>query len=83
MILLLHRQANERSGAFMDHSGHLRDMRTGSILSGDDDAEEEEEFEEESADVADASLGTVTSLLFSPHNRAHALLVFSFWVLFL
>ncbi|KAG8876810.1 hypothetical protein FRB98_007023 [Tulasnella sp. 332] len=32
MIVALHRAANERSGAFMDHSGTLRDVRTGKAL---------------------------------------------------
>ncbi|KAF8332392.1 acyltransferase ChoActase/COT/CPT [Cantharellus anzutake] len=54
LVNMIYRQANERSGAFVDHSGNLIDARTGSALvvpvelpeEGEDDgaaAEEEEE----------------------------------------
>ncbi|KAG8708043.1 hypothetical protein FRC08_000137 [Ceratobasidium sp. 394] len=32
MVLQIHRQANERSEAFVDHSGVLRDSRTGKMI---------------------------------------------------
>jgi len=43
MVILNHRQANERAGAFMDHSGVLRDVRTGSAIVGDDIDEDDED----------------------------------------
>jgi carnitine O-acetyltransferase len=49
MIIMIHREANERSGAFMDHAGQLRDLRTGSVIIERGDvqiAEEEEEIPE-------------------------------------
>lgn len=46
MLILLHRSANQRSAPFVDHSGILRDSRTGRPINGatsdsseDDDGE--------------------------------------------
>ena len=45
MIILNYKQANERDGAFMDHSGVLRDVRTGNKIGVDNEEEDEEDDE--------------------------------------
>lgn len=51
LIVHIYKQANERSGAFVDHTGVLIDARTGSALVVD-------ENEEENEDNEDGKLGT-------------------------
>ena len=43
MLIHLWRQANDRPESFMDHTGHLRDARTGKPL--DDDGEDAAEVD--------------------------------------
>lgn len=43
MIVAQYKAANERDGAFVDHSGALRDLRTGTVLVAPAAEEEEEE----------------------------------------
>ncbi|KAG8971093.1 hypothetical protein FRB90_010608, partial [Tulasnella sp. 427] len=43
MIVGLYKAANERSDAFVDHSGALRDVRTGTVLVAPANVEQEEE----------------------------------------
>lgn len=45
MIVALYKAANERSDAFVDHSGALRDVKTGTVLVAPANVEEEPEEE--------------------------------------
>jgi carnitine O-acetyltransferase len=45
ILIQLHRDANERPAPFVDHSGILRDSKTGRAINGSADAPAEEEIE--------------------------------------
>jgi carnitine O-acetyltransferase len=48
MLVLLHREANERPAPFVDHAGVLRDSKTGRAINGyvsnGSDSDDEEDF---------------------------------------
>lgn len=70
MVVSLHRAANERVGSFVDHSGTLRDVRTGKAIVMAP-LEEEEDTVDGAPDADDAEAFSKHLVFYILHHRKH------------